>query len=267
MGFRVEVEMRAFVLLCLVAIALADDDAVGQPVAVVPEDEVTHVYPALPHGDPYANILDYEELARRLGGGASVQLGPVSAGFGGGLGFGGLNFGGGLGFGRPVYKNYYRYPYYYSHPYTTTYYSTAASRGLGGNVGLQLGPVGAELGANLGLSGVHFGGGLGLPGYYPRPYSYYSPSTYYYRPYSSGYCTVGSELTSEPTTTYTSVSSRNLGGGIGVQFGPLGAGLGAGFGPGGLKIGGGLGFKQYGHYGTPSHYRQYYQQHPEVLYG
>ena len=52
--------------------------------------------------------------------------------------------------------------------------------------------------------------------------------------------------------------SRRLGGGLGLQLGPLGVGGAAGLGPQGFNFGGGLGFNQYQHYGTPSHYKQYY---------
>ena len=44
-------------------------------------------------------------------------------------------------------------------------------------------------------------------------------------------------------------SSRNIGGGAGLQFGPLGAGLAAGLGPTGINLGGGLGFDNYYYYG------------------
>merc|ERR1712150_323031 len=62
--------------------------------------------------------------------------------------------------------------------------------------------------------------------------------------------------------------ARNLGGGVGLNFGPVGLGLAAGLGPNGLRLGGGAGFgSHYQSYGTPLGYKRFYQPRPVYAFG
>ena len=57
---------------------------------------------------------------------------------------------------------------------TVQYTTSAATRNLGGGLGLQLGPVGLGLGAGLGQGGFNFGAGAGF-----KNYQYYgTPQVY-----------------------------------------------------------------------------------------
>jgi|ERR1712012_19976 len=240
--FRERLRMRLLLLFTLFASCLCN------------ESEDAQVYAVVPVGSP-----DQPQDGREVAAGAGIQLGPLSAGLNGGLGLSGLNFGGGLGFGSPhQYYSYpptnYRIPTYTYTRYPTTYYTSPASRGIGGGANVQFGPIGAGLGGGIGFDGIHFGGGIGPGTYYypaPQPVSYYP---YHYSSPSSSYYT-----TYEPT-------ARHVGAGVGVQFGPLGAGIAGGLGPQGFKAGAGLGFDKYGHYGTSSHYSQYYKPQPVYYY-
>lgn len=255
--------MRLFILLVGLVCVFGEEEVVEvvaaeqEEVAArqdVAEDAPAQVVAAPGHLLPIdlQRALYEEEIARRIGGGVGLQLGPIGLGVGGGLGLGGVSFGGGLGLGN--YGNYNNYVKYPASPYYTTYYRPASplSRAIGLGGGLQLGPIGLGLGGGFTPTGFKFGGGAGLGNYgqydnyyTPNTYASYAPWSYYKRPV---------------TTTYTSPASRHLGGGVGFNLGPLGFGGAVGLGAGGLNVKAGAGFNnQYQYYGTPQVYSQLYQ--------
>lgn len=200
---------------------------------------------------PVEEQLNEVDQNRGLNGGLGIQLGPVGAGFGGGFGLSGLQFNGGAGLGN--YGQYSSYNPYLAQPvyYSTYPASYPASRALGLGGGLQLGPVGFGVGGGLTPTGIKFGAGGGL-GSYGNYDNYYQPSKYAsYYPWN---------YFSAPTVYQENIASRNLGGGLGFNFGPVGLGLAAGLGNNGIKLDAGIGLNdQYQYYGTPSYYSSLYQ--------
>merc|ERR1719512_368726 len=172
-------------LILLVGLVYCQEEvAVVTPEDALVQDPPAEVVPALPID--LQRALYEEEIARRIGGGGGLQLGPVGLGLGGGFTPNGFKFGAGAGLG-----NYGQYTTYYT---PSTYASYApwsyfkrpvttapASRHLGGGVGLQFGPVGFGGAVGLGAGGLNVKAGAG----FNNQYQYYGTPQYYSQLYQN----------------------------------------------------------------------------------
>ena len=125
-------------------------------------------------------------------------------------------------------------------------------RHLGLGLGLQLGPFGAGASAGVGNGGVGFNSNLG----YGYNYLAYGSPDHYKQYWTKPV----------PQVQYVPVSSRTLGLGAGLQVGPIGAGASAGVGHGQVGLSAGFGWGNYGNYGSPAHYHQYYSKPYNALW-